>query len=108
MKTIASLTALSVAIAAQGAFAFDATKSQIEAQVTELCGTEDINGMVRTSPGDVRWTEDGFLVESLGELLPVDDDRLVFTDARSIYMCTQGAVGQQKVRWLFIPRTSLF
>lgn len=108
MKLFTALTAAAIAVTAQAVIASDATMTQIESSVTELCGSNNVNKMVRSGPGDVSWTEEGFHVESLDETVPIHDERLIFTDARSTYLCTQGSADQKTIRWLFIPRKSLF
>jgi hypothetical protein len=108
MKLITALTAAAILATAQAATASDTTISEIENQVTELCGSGDVNDMVRAAAGEVSWTESGFHVSSPEEMVAFDDERLIFTDARSIYLCTQGAAGEETVRWLFIPRKALF
>jgi hypothetical protein len=108
MKLFTALTAAAIAVTAQAAIASDGTMAQIEKQVTELCGSGDVGSMVHAGAGDVSWTENGFHIADLDEIVPFDDERLVFTDARSTYLCTQGAAGQETLRWLFIPRQSLF
>jgi hypothetical protein len=108
MKLVTALTAAAIFATAQAATASDATISEIETQVTELCGSGEVNEMVRAGAGEVNWTENGFHVASLKEMVAFEDERLIFTDARSIYLCTRGAAGEETVRWLFIPRKSLF
>lgn len=108
MKLFATLTTAAILATAQAATASDTTMSEIESQVTELCGSGDVNEMARAGAGEVNWTENGFHVASLEEMVDFDDERLVFTDARSTYLCTRGAAGEETVRWLFIPRKSLF
>lgn len=108
MKLFNALIAAAIVASAQAALASDTTMSEIENQVAELCGSGDVNGMVRAGAGDVKWTEHGFHVATFDEMVAFDDERLIFTDARSIYLCTKGAKGEETVRWLFIPRNSLF
>lgn len=107
MKRLQAFALMALALTAQTANASDATKQAIESQVQELCGSGSINEMVRAKPGDVTWTENGFHVQTLNETIGFGDKRLIFTDARSTYLCTEGSASEEEVRWLFIPRKSL-
>ncbi len=105
MKTTATITALTIALA---------TAAAAESRIDTLCGAGHANEAA--GPGDIRANPDGYYIRSLRTQLSHGDPRIVRATGRVFHLCTRSAVtpdmdatralqlkGERAVKYLFVP-----
>lgn len=106
MKTIATLTTLTIALA---------TAAGAEGRIDTLCGADHVNEVAAAD--DVQANPDGYYIRSLKTQISHGDPRLVLATGKVFHLCTRSAatpempstqavlmMQERAVKYLFVPQ----